>query len=303
MTKKKKKKNQKSFLSILLILIISIYGIYMDEINQTFGLENTTSTFQEVDSSLQVSYLDVGQADSILIQNKDESMLIDAGNNEDGPLLVKYFNEKNITNFKYVIGTHPHEDHIGGLDDIINHFPISKIYMPDAITTTKTFTDVLDALETNNLTYTVPKIGETLTLGDATIKVIFTGTDTSDLNNTSIILKLTFGSTSFLFTGDATSKTEKEILNQDITADVLKVGHHGSEYSSNNDFLDQVNPQYAIISVGKNNSYHHPSNSTINKLEKRNIETYRTDQKGTIIVTSDGQKITITNQTTNTNGG
>lgn len=302
MTKRKKKTKSKSFLSLLIVLIIIIYGIYIDDINQTFGLD-TTPTFQEVDSNLQITFLDVGQADSILIQNKGESMLIDAGNNEDGPLLVKYFQEQQITNFKYVVGTHPHEDHIGGLDDIIDNFQIGILYIPDAITTTKTFTDVLDAIESKNMTYTVPTIGNTFSLGDARIKVIYTGTDTTDLNNTSIVLKLTFGTTSFLFTGDATKKVEEKILRQDVKADVLKVGHHGSEYSSSTNFLDKVHPKYAIISVGKGNKYEHPTQTTLDKLNQRNIEVHRTDESGSILMTTDGNKITITNKITNTNGG
>lgn len=298
----KKKKKPKKVLSIVIVLFSIIYGMYMDEINETFGLDNTSPTFQEVNSNLIVSYLDVGQADAILIQNNDEAMLIDAGNNEDGPLLVDYFQKNNLTNFEYVVGTHPHEDHIGGLDDIINNFGIGTIYMPDVITTTKTFTDILDAIEQKNYNFNVPKIGEQFTLGEATIEVIYTGTDTKELNNTSIILKLIFGNTSFLFMGDAENKVEEEILSDNIQADVLKIGHHGSEYSTNDNFLNKVNPDYAIISVGENNSYGHPHSTILNKLNERNIEIHRTDKEGTVVVTSDGNNISITSKETNTNG-
>ena len=231
-------------------------------------------------------------------------MLIDAGNNEDGELLVKYFNKQKITNFKYLVGTHPHEDHRGGLDDIINNFNIGTIYIPDVITTTKTFMDVLDAIENKNMTYNVPKIKEEFYLGDAKITVVYTGTDTRDLNNTSIVLRLEFGNTSFLFTGDATDKSEEKILNSgiNIQADVLKVGHHGSKYSTTDEFLNAVNPKYAIISVGDDNIYKHPESKTISKLKSNNIEIHRTDLEGTIIVSSNGDDITIKNTYTDTNG-
>ena len=274
-----------------------------DNNNNNNNNNETETTVKEEKDKLKIYYIDVGQADSILIQNENEFMLIDAGNNNDGPLLVKYFQSLNIKDFKYVVGTHPHEDHIGGLDDIITNFNIGTIYIPDAITTTKTFEDLLNSIEKKNMTFTVPKIDSTFNLGKANVKVIYTDTDTKDLNNTSIVLKMSFGSTTYLFTGDATSTTEKKILNKDISADVLKVGHHGSNYSSTDKFLNKVNPKYAIISVGKNNIYSHPATKTIDKLNKLNIKIYRTDELGTIILTSDGKNIDITNEKTNTNGG
>ena len=320
MRRKRRRKLTSKLLIITLILLAFLYGLYFEEINNTFALmydeygnailtnikdsnNETETTVKEEKDKLKIYYIDVGQADSILIQNENEFMLIDAGNNNDGPLLVKYFQSLNIKDFKYVVGTHPHEDHIGGLDDIITNFNIGTIYIPDAITTTKTFEDLLNSIEKKNMTFTVPKIDSTFNLGKANVKVIYTGTDTKDLNNTSIVLKMSFGSTTYLFTGDATSTTEKKILNKDISADVLKVGHHGSNYSSTDKFLNKVNPKYAIISVGKNNIYSHPATKTIDKLNKLNIKIYRTDELGTIILTSDGKNIDITNEKTNTNGG
>lgn len=298
---KRKKKRKINFISILIILLSIIYALYEKEINESFGLEVNT-TFNE-SSNLYVSFLDVGQADSILIENNNEFMLIDAGNNNDGSLLVDYFRSKNITNFKYVVGTHPHEDHIGGLDDIIDNFYVSNVYLPDVITTTKTFSDVLDAIEDKNLKYKVPLIGEYFTIGDAKVRVVYTGSNEKDLNNSSIVLKLTFGNNSFLFTGDAEEKIEKLILNTNIDADVLKVGHHGSSYSTSSSFLKAVNPKYAIISVGEENNYNHPNDSVIKKLNSNNIQIYCTDEVGSVIVTSDGNNISIENKRTNTNGG
>ena len=301
----KKKKNKQSLpkgISILLIILAIFYSLYEKDIDKTFGLP-VTETFKETENTLDITYLDVGQADSILIQNEGHNMLIDAGNNEDGPLLVQYFKEQNITKFDYLITTHPHEDHIGGMDDIINNFDVEKIYMPDVTTTTKTFLDVLEAIEKKNMTYDVPNINQNFTLGNTLFQVIYTGNDKKNLNNASIVLKASFKNTSYLFTGDATSEVEKKILNKDIQATVLKVGHHGSKYSTTTDFLNKVNPKYAIISVGKNNSYNHPNQVTINKLEKKNIEIHRTDQEGSIFLKSDGKTINITSKKTNTNGG
>ena len=252
MTKKKRKQKLPKGISILLIVVAIFYSLYEKDIDKTFGLP-VTETFQETENTntLDITYLDVGQADSILIQNKGHNMLIDAGNNEDGPLLVQYFKEQNINKFDYLITTHPHEDHIGGMDDIINNFDIEKIYIPDVTTTTKTFLDVLEAIEKKNMTYDVPNINQNFTLGNTLFQVIYTGNDKKNLNNSSIILKATFKNTSYLFTGDATSEVEKKILNKNIQATVLKVGHHGSKYSTTTDFLNKVNPKYAIISVGK----------------------------------------------------
>lgn len=299
MSKKRKKKKESKVLRLLLIIITILYGLYLSNIDSTYSMSNN-----DVNSNLVISYLNVGQADSILIENNNEYMLIDAGNNNDGELLVKYFKDKGITEFKYLIGTHPHEDHIGGLDDIIYNFDINTIYIPDAITTTKTFMDVLDSIEEKNMTYSVPKINETFSLGESLITILYTGTDTKDLNNTSIVLRLDFGNTSYLFTGDATEKTENILLKDylNLNADVLKVGHHGSRYSTTDEFLKKVNPKYAVISVGKDNNYKHPEDIILKKLKNNNIKTYRTDINGTIIITSDGENIDIKNVDTNLDG-
>ena len=223
---KRRKNNNSKIISLIVVIICIIFGLSSEQINETFGLITNTISTQETatqDNSsqtkqttsqqeeLQVYFLDVGQADSILIKSNNEYMLIDGGNNNDGPLLVKYFQSLGIKEFKYIVGTHPHEDHIGGLDDVIKNFTIDNIYIPDAMTTTKTFEDLLDSIDEKNLTYKVPKINSTFPLGNANLKVIYTGTDTSDLNNTSIVLKLTYQDISILLTGDATSETEKKI--------------------------------------------------------------------------------------------
>ena len=289
-------------IGIIIVLFILLNGDFINNATASVSNINNSNENNNVDGSLSVYFIDVGQGDCIYINQGEYNMLIDAGNNEDGEKLVSYLKSLNVNGFDYVIGTHPHEDHIGGMDDIINNFEIDNYYMPDKLSTTKTFEDVLDALDAKGLSYNVPKIDDEFKLGDATFKVIYSGDDTNDINDSSIVLKMTYGDNTFLFTGDATSNVEEIILNKDIKSDVLKVAHHGSSYSSTTEFLDKVDPKYAIISVGTNNSYNHPASITLQKLSNRDITVYRTDLDGTIIFTSDGTNLSVQTKKTDTNG-
>ena len=305
---KKKKKNTSPFITILVIIALIIYALYETEINETLAkldidLKDFKTTSKEITEDVKVTFLDVGQADCTLIEVNGENMLIDAGNNADGKLIVKYLQDNNITNFKYVIATHPHEDHIGGMDDIIKNFKITKFYMPDVYTTTKTFETVLEELDKKNMTFTIPKIDETLSLGGSKIKILYLNNNKEDFNLDSIVLKLTYKNISFLFMADAPKEVEKQIQNKDIQADILKVGHHGSNLASSKEFLEKVNPVYGVISVAKTNDYNHPGQYTLARLKKQKINILRTDKKGTIVVTSDGYIIRVYNTKTNTNGG
>ncbi len=306
MNDKKLNKLIKIIIGLVILIVVTIQGNLFDNVSNATASINDSTKSDKIDAKVKenfsVSFIDVGQADSVLIRNGNYNMLIDAGNNEDGEKLVNYFKSLGIEEFTYVFATHPHEDHIGGMDDIINNFKIDNYYMSNKLSTTKTFTDVLDALDGRNLKYTVPNKGDTLKLGDANIKVIYPGDDKSNINDSSIVLKMTYGKNSFLLTGDATSNVERKIYNEDIKSDVLKVAHHGSSYSSTDVFLDRVKPYYAVISVGKNNIYNHPSNKTLEKLNKRNIKVYRTDLDGTIVFTSDGENLSVKALKTDTNG-
>lgn len=303
------KKTKNKLMKILLVFIIMVCTYFYEEYFQEDTTKNEVEYRQNQEvkinpNNLVIHFVDVGQGDCILIGQNNEYILIDAGNNEDGQLLVEYFKELGVKKFKYVIGTHAHEDHIGGIDNIINNFELDKFYMPDVITTTKTFEDVLDALLKKQKAFDTPKIGDKFKLNDLEFEVLYLGTDKSDLNDTSIVLKLTYKNTTYLFMGDATSKVEKILINEgkDLSSDVLKVGHHGSQYSSTATFLKKVNPSYAVIQVGQDNEYDHPKQVTLDKLNKLNTLTYRTDEQGTIILTSDGENITFETIKTNTNG-
>lgn len=299
------KKINKLLNKIILILIVLIGIFYTNK--ELIKKDNTSYAMKQTENSdskkLEIYYFDVGQADSILIKENNYNILIDAGNNEDGENLVNYLKKDlNINKLNMVVGTHPHEDHIGGLDNIIDEYDIDTILMPNATSTSKTFESVLNSIENKNYKITVPKIDEEFNYGNIKLKVLYTGTNEKDLNNNSIVLKLTYFNNKFLFTGDATSKVEKKLLKKDIESDVLKIGHHGSEYSTTNDFLDKVNPKYAIIEVGKNNIYKHPKQITLDKLNAKNIKIYRTDLDGTIKLTSDGNNITFETIKTNIDG-
>lgn len=246
-----------------------------------------------VNGELKVHYIDVGQADSILIQQGNNSMLIDAGNNADSELVKSYIQKQGITSLQYVIGTHPHEDHIGGLDYVINSFKIGNVFMPKKTATTRTFEDVLNAVKNKGLKITQPSIGQSFNLGEAKFTILAPNQIYDNANDCSIVVKLTYGSNSFLFTGDAEGTSEMSMVNSgsNISADVLKVGHHGSKTSTVTNFLNKVNPKYAVVSVGKGNKYKHPSQGVMDRLKSKNVKVYRTDENGTIIATSNGKDI------------
>lgn len=249
------------------------------------------------DAELQVIVLDVGQADCVLLKTGNHAMLVDAGNIGQDSLILNYLNEYGVKNLDYIVATHPHADHIGAMAAVIRGMDsIGMILMPDVTTTTRTFENMLDAIEEKDVPINIPNPGDVITMGDAQIQILApNGVAYNDLNDYSIVLRVAFGNSVFLLTGDAETKSEGEQLANSLllNADVLKVGHHGSRTSSTQAYLDAVSPSYAVISCGLDNTYGHPHRESVTRLAEMGVETYRTDENGTVIFTTDGNAITV----------
>lgn len=257
---------------------------------------NGNSNGSSVNGKLKVHYINVGQGDSILVQQGDKNMLIDAGTNASTSSLISYLRSQNIKKIDYLVLTHPHEDHIGGADAVIKTFEIGSIYMPKVTANTATFRDVVKAMNAKGLKALQPVIGTNYNLGQAACEILGPVTTVNgDLNTYSIVIKVTFGNNKFLFTGDAQASNEQDMINKgfDLSADVLKLGHHGSHTSTSQNFLNKVNPKYAIISCGVDNDYGHPHKETMDRLKRKNVIVYRTDESGTIVAESDGNNISF----------
>lgn len=278
------------------IILLAVLSLLMNYYYGFVSVSNLTKGTSPPSGIMEVHFIDVGQGDSILIKTASEAMLIDSGDNDSGALVTDYLKSQGIKELNYIIGTHPHADHIGGLDTVLNSISVDTVIFPPVSHTTDTFEDVLAALEEKHLSITKAAVGSRYSLGSAVFTIVAPNSPAYDeINNYSVGIKLIFGDTSFLMAGDAQRLSEEEMLANgiDLTADVLKLGHHGSADSTSTEFLEAVNPSYAVISVGKYNSYRHPNAQTIQKLRKQNIEVYRTDEQGTIIFTSDGDKISV----------
>lgn len=247
------------------------------------------------DATLAVHYIDVGQADCALLESGGHYMLIDAGNNADAETILSYLRGQGVERLDIVVGTHPHEDHIGSLDTVIETFDVGQVYLPKVSHTSKTYADVLDAVAAKGLKIKAPTAGERTQFADLPLTFYGPVKTYDDLNNNSIVLKVQAGETTFLFTGDAETQAENDLLaaGYDLRADVLKVGHHGSATSSSQAFLDAVSPQIAVISVGQDNSYGHPDAAVLQRLQAKGAAVYQTKESGTILCRTDGETITV----------
>jgi len=259
---------------------------------------------QKAGFGLDVHFIDVGQGDSALIEANGHFMLIDAGEKDQTGTVIDYLKAQGVKKLDYVIGTHPHSDHIGGLEGVIREFDVTNVMLPEKEHTTRIYEKLLDAIADKNLKVTIPKAAESYSLGDASFQIISPNRDYGDnLNNWSIGIRLVYGKTSFVLCGDAEKEAEQDMLlsGLPLKADVLKVSHHGSSTSSSPEFIKAVSPRYAVISCGKNNDYGHPHKETMDLLNKQGIKVLRTDQLGTIVIESDGTGLRIPGQSTEQN--
>jgi len=257
------------------------------------------TSVQSTDRLLTISYIDVGQGDSILIQTPSgKNMLIDAGESFAEQAIASYLQSRGVQKIDVLVATHPHADHIGGMEYIVKNFEIGDIYMPKVTTTTKTYEDLLMAIQQKGLSIHSAKAGASINIDDTLAVNILApvGTKYDNLNDYSVVIKMTYQKNSFLFMGDASEVSEVEILEskiEDVDSDVLKIGHHGSATSSSKKFLQAVTPKYAVISVGEGNSYGHPTQATLDRLKAIGATIYRTDKDGTVVISSDGQNIAV----------
>lgn len=296
-TKKRKKKSEwtskKTIAALLLALVVIGGGFYM-WLSGLFGMEDAIVYNEDLPG---VFFLDVGQADSILVKGPGgEHMLIDAGKNDTADELVAMLKDYEVDDIDYLVLTHPHEDHVGGADTVLENFEVKNVISPDIGADSKTWKDVVDAIEKEGCMEITASVGATYTLFEECKFEILGPVDAdTDLNNASVVLRLDYGESSFLFTGDAEKESEEAMLKrvgrEKLDVDVLKAGHHGSSTSSSADFLAAVSPAYAVISCGEGNSYGHPHSETLERYNGRGIVTYRTDKEGTVILQSDGEKL------------
>ena len=293
-----KRKKIRAFLCAMLVLCAAALAGCG---GQQAPVASAPVTVEEIaDAALTVRVLDVGQADCILLQSGGEAMLIDAGEEESGPDIVQKLEQYGVDSLKLAVATHAHADHVGGYAHVIEQVPIGEFWLSGQTASTTVYNRMLDALNDTDTPVHVPAAGQEFALGECTVRVIGPQREYEDLNDSSLVLMVQVDEVSMLFTGDMEAEAEQDLLNsgQNLKADVLKVGHHGSSTSTSAAFLTAVSPQIALISCGEGNRYGHPHEETLSALSAADITVLRTDQDGEIAIATDGQRIAV-----NTSGG
>lgn len=296
-----KRLNKKLIYSVIILIVAICSAFGLDNYDKIFDEEYPWESSETVTINMfNVHYIDVGQGDCSLVECAGKYMLIDAGENGYEQQVINYLNSVGVQKLDYVIATHQHSDHIGGLPEVIEEFGMDNIIMPrltqEQTPTNSTYKAFLKAVQNSGAKVIASKVGASYTLGDASFEIFGPVTnDAEDINNMSVVVKVTYGENTFLFTGDAETDEEKEVIETgaDLDCDVLNVGHHGSYTSSCKDFLNAVTPEICVISCGADNDYGHPHDKALNRIKKHTDEIYRTDICGSIVVNSDGKNLDI----------
>ena len=283
----KAKKSKKNLLLLILVVVAAIGIRVYDYINGGVRL---------TEGEAELHFIYVGQGDSTLIMCEEGNILIDAGPFEARNDVVTYLEGVGVKEIEYCIFTHPHEDHIGGAKAVIENFDVKNVIMTDRTADTKTYLNLLGALEKSDARVLKARIGDTYSVGDFEFEILapFDTGSKVDTNNTSIVIRAVFGTSSMLFMGDAESGVEAELIEaygDGLRSDLIKVGHHGSKTSSSQKFLDEVDPEYAVISCGVDNIFAHPHRETLDRLNKMDVKIFRTDKSGTVVLLLDGKSI------------
>lgn len=291
--RQKLKRKLLTWLTVIIILaVLAIFETYFDKNISEPSTESTSTQTANITGELTLTMIDVGQADSFLLEQNGKTALIDCGTRSSGKDVVEYLENEGISKIDYVFGTHPHDDHMGGMYDVITNFQIGTIIIPEVKTgrvTTNWYIKLMTEIKNGEYNLEYATEGAMYNLGDATIKIIGPiNMPKNNLNNYSTILKVSFGEMDIIMTGDAEISVEKDVLEkykEELDAEILKVGHHGSDTSTSDEFLAAIDPEYALISTTINNKYEHPIKSVMQKLKNANIKVYRTDENGTVEAT------------------
>ena len=277
--------------SILILLSLSACSVKDIDAQTSTGNNSTKETNGVVTSNeSELHFIDTGNSDAILIKNNNKFALIDGGDNDDEERVVSYLKDQGVKELEYIFATHPHADHIGGLDAVVNDIPVKNVYVSNGDADSKTYSDFIYAMANKGLSPSVPLLNSEFKLGSGKFKVISAANE-KDPNNNSLVLEYVNGNDKVLLMGDAEEKIERELDVSDV--DLLKVGHHGSRSSSSSSFIDKINPKYAVILVGANNKYGHPHKETMDTLASKNIEIHRSDECGHIVFKSSGNGLSV----------
>lgn len=290
-------KNKKLVITILSVIIVLVLSLFSEQLKPFFEPLEVNNT--KIDSEFSVHFINVGQGDCTLIKTSDGNMLIDAGENGYEPTVLEYLQAQGVDSLEYLVATHPHSDHIGGVAEVLDAVPTRNIIMPrlskNNTPTTATYEKMLKSIKNSAAKVISAKPGNEYSLGGAEFTVLAPFEQDENLNNMSVVLKLTYKGYSFVFSGDAEKDVEKQILKAgyDISADVYKGAHHGSSTSNSKNFVKAINPTYAVLSYEQDNSYGHPHRETIDLFNKEGIVYYSTADYGTIVFTVDNNVLDV----------